>query len=233
MTLSEVLSLIDFSEIGNDVANNPKAVLKQDGVDAAKEGNLEALTWIAQMYAVGSPYINANPKLAFTICSYCVDNECDYSCNLLGDMYEVGCGVTKSISKAFEVWEKGAVLGSSTCMYKLAGKNRDRRAYHESHPLSKSEEMKWFVKAADKDYIPACITVGLEYIRGRDICPDCKIGVEYLRKAFKAGDTSFMDMLDNEIQIKSHEMMRGNEFCAKEYMILCEFKNEVDNYLEE
>jgi hypothetical protein len=97
----------------------------------------------------------------------------------LGWMYYEGLGVTKDAEKALNWFERAASLGSKEGAFYCGRSTASLGRYEEA--------IKWFHAAAKQEYGPALLWLGLMHVRGLGITANLEKGIDYLRRAVKAG----------------------------------------------
>lgn len=98
----------------------------------------------------------------------------DPACQVyVGWMLSEGIGVEKDVERAFGWFERAASLGSKEGMFYYGAYAQKFGNYDLG--------LKWFQQAAEQDYGPALLWLGIAYIRGLGVEVDLEKGLKYLR----------------------------------------------------
>ena len=101
----------------------------------------------------------------------------------IGLMYYQGNGVEKNIASAIRHWEKGATLGSASCMYVLG------QVYElEETMRDYTKSLKYYRSAADLGDSRAYVKLGIFANDGQGMERDIPRGFQYFKKARELGD---------------------------------------------
>lgn len=196
--LEQCLSLIDLGQLEKEIKTNPTTKFEEKDIYAIKNGELDVIIYVAELYAVGSEVITPNPKLALDICRLCIDAGYTDGYGLLADFYEKGLEVEKDYRLSLMTLLEGAKKGSPYCMVKLANRNQRHRTCLDGHNLiDKVEEFQWLYKAAELGYAPSYIPLGLRYESGCGTEESYDKAVLWYNKAKEAGIETSMDYLMN------------------------------------
>lgn len=208
--LEQCLSLIDLGQLEKEIKTNPDTKFEEKDIEAIKNGELDVIIYVAELYAVGSEVITPNPKLALDICRLCIDADYTDGYGLLADFYEKGLEVEKDYRLSLMTLLEGAKKGSPYCMVKLAKRNQRHRTCFDGHNLiDKEEEFQWLYKAAELGYAPSYIPLGLRYESGCGTEKSYDKAVLWYNKAKEAGIETSMDYLMDIWQQKWSE--KNNE----------------------
>ena len=131
--LEQCLSLIDLGQLEKEIKTNPTTKFEEKDIEAIKNGELDVIIYVAELYAVGSEVITPNPKLALEICRLCIDAGYTDGYGLLADFYEKGLEVEKDYRLSLMTLLEGAKKGSPYCMVKLANRNQKHRVCFDGH----------------------------------------------------------------------------------------------------
>lgn len=205
--LEQCLSLIDLGQLEKEIKTNPTTKFEEKDIEAIKNGELDVIIYVAELYAVGSEVITPNPKLALDICRLCVDAGYTDGYGLLADFYEKGLEVEKDYRLSLMILLEGAKKGSPYCMVKLANRNQRHRTCLDGHNLiDKVEEFQWLYKAAELGYAPSYIPLGLRYESGCGTEESYDKAVLWYNKAKEAGIEISMDYLMNLLPLMWSKM---------------------------
>lgn len=194
--LEQCLSLIDLGQLEKEIKTYPYTKYEEKDIEAIKNGELDVIIYVAELYAVGSEVITPNPKLALDICRLCIDADYTDGYGLLADFYEKGLEVEKDYRLSLMTLLEGAKKGSPYCMVKLAKRNQKHRTCFDGHNLiDKEEEFQWLYKAAELGYAPSYIPLGLRYESGSGTEQSYDKAVLWYNKAKEAGIETSMDYL--------------------------------------
>ena len=208
--LEQCLSLIDLGQLEKEIKTNPTTKFEEKDIEAIKNGELDVIIYVAELYAVGSEVITPNPKLALDICRLCIDAGYTDGYGLLADFYEKGLEVEKDYRLSLMTLLEGAKKGSTYCMVKLANRNQRHRVCLDGHNLiDEEEEFQWLYRAAELGYAPSYIPLGLRYQCGSGTEQSKDKAVYWYNKAKEVGiDTSMgylMDIWQQEWSEKNNE----------------------------
>ena len=194
--LEQCLSLIDLGQLEKEIKTNPDTKFEEKDIEAIKNGDLNVIIHVAELYATGSSVIAPNPQLAIQICKLCIDLGYIDGYGLLADFHEIGIGIEKDYHKSLTSLLEGAKKGSPYCMVKLAKRNqRHRTCFDGKSIIDKEEEFQWLYSAAELGYAPSYIPLGLRYQCGSGT-EQCKDKAEcWFKKAKEAGIETSMDYL--------------------------------------
>ena len=208
--LEQCLSLIDLGQLEKEIKTNPTTKFEEKDIYAIKNGELDVIIYVAELYAVGSEVITPNPKLALDICRLCIDAGYTDGYGLLADFYEKGLEVEKDYRLSLMTLLEGAKKGSTYCMVKLANRNQRHRVCLDGHNLiDKDEEFQWLCSAAELGYAPSYIPLGLRYQCGSGTKQSKDKAEFWFNKAKEAGIETSMDYLITFWQKKWRE--KNNE----------------------
>ena len=208
--LEQCLSLIDLGQLEKEIKTYPDTKFEEKDIEAIKNGELDVIIYVAELYAVGSEVITPNPKLALDICRFCIDADYTDGYGLLADFYEKGLEVEKDYRLSLMTLLEGAKKGSLYCMVKLAKRNQKHRTCFDGHNLiDKEEEFQWLYKAAELGYAPSYIPLGLRYESGCGTEKSYDKAVLWYNKTKEAGIETSMDYLMDIWQQKWSE--KNNE----------------------
>lgn len=208
--LEQCLSLIDLGQLEKEIKTNPDTKFEEKDIEAIKNGELDVIIYVAELYAVGSEVITPNPKLALDICRLCIDADYTDGYGLLADFYEKGLEVEKDYRLSLMTLLEGAKKGSPYCMVKLTKRNQRHRTCFDGHNLiDKEEEFQWLYKAEELGYAPSYIPLGLRYESGCGTEKSYDKAVLWYNKVKEAGIETSMDYLMDIWQQKWSE--KNNE----------------------
>lgn len=208
--LEQCLSLIDLGQLEKEIKTYPDTKFEEKDIEAIKNGELDVIIYVAELYAVGSEVITPNPKLALDICRFCIDADYTDGYGLLADFYEKGLEVEKDYRLSLMTLLEGAKKGSPYYMVKLAKRNQRHRTCFDGHNLiDKEEEFQWLYKAAELGYPPSYIPLGLRYESGCGTEKSYDKAVLWYNKTKEAGIETSMDYLMDIWQQKWSE--KNNE----------------------
>ena len=208
--LEQCLSLIDLGQLEKEIKTYPYTKFEEKDIEAIKNGELDVIIYVAELYAVGSEVITPNPKLALDICRLCIDADYTDGYGLLADFYEKGLEVEKDYRLSLMTLLEGAKKGSPYCMVKLAKRNQKHRTCFDGHNLiDKEEEFQWLYKAEELGYAPSYIPLGLRYQCGSGTKQSKDKAEFWFNKAKEAGIETSMDYLMDIWQQKWSE--KNNE----------------------
>ena len=112
--LKELISLIDLVQLEKEIRLNPQTKFESMDIESVKNGDLNVIIHVAELYSTGSSVIAPNPQLAIQICKLCIDLGYIDGYGLLGDFYEYGVGVEKDYHLSLTTLLEGAKKGSPT-----------------------------------------------------------------------------------------------------------------------
>ena len=208
--LEQCLSLIDLGQLEKEIKTNPDTKFEEKDIEAIKNGDLNVIIHVAELYATGSSVIAPNPQLAIQICKLCIDLGYIDGYGLLADFHEIGIGIEKDYHKSLTSLLEGAKKGSPYCMVKLAKRNqRHRTCFDGKSIIDEEEEFQWLYKAAELGYAPSYIPLGLRYESGCGTEKSNDKAVLWYNKAKEAGIETSMDYLMDIWQQKWSE--KNNE----------------------
>ena len=208
--LEQCLSLIDLGQLEKEIKTNPDTKFEEKDIEAIKNGDLNVIIHVAELYATGSSVIAPNPQLAIQICKLCIDLGYIDGYGLLADFHEIGIGIEKDYHKSLTSLLEGAKKGSPYCMVKLAKRNqRHRTCFDGKSIIDKEEEFQWLYKAAELGYAPSYIPLGLRYESGCGTEKSNDKAVLWYNKVKEAGIETSMDYLMDIWQQKWSE--KNNE----------------------
>ena len=133
--LEQYLSLIDLGQLEKEIKTNPDTKFEEKDIEAIKNGDLNVIIHVAELYATGSSVIAPNPQLAIQICKLCIDLGYIDGYGLLADFHEIGIGIEKDYHKSLTSLLEGAKKGSPYCMLKLVRRNQNHRVCFDGHNL--------------------------------------------------------------------------------------------------
>lgn len=194
--LEQCLSLIDLGQLEKEIKTNPTTKFEEKDIEAIKNGELDVIIYVAELYAFGSEVITPNPKLALEICRLCIDAGYTDGYGLLADFYEKGLEVEKDYRLSLMTLLEGAKKGSTYCMVKLVSRNQRHRVCFDGHELiDKEEEFQWLYRAAELGYAPSFIPLGLRYQCGTGTEKSKEKAAFWFYKAEEAGIENSRDYL--------------------------------------
>ena len=194
--LEQCLSLIDLGQLEKEIKTNPDTKFEEKDIEAIKNGDLNVIIHVAELYATGSSVIHPNPQLAIQICKLCIDLGYIDGYGLLGDFYEYGVGVEKDYHLSLTTLLEGAKKGSPYCMVKLANRNQKHRICFDGKSIiDEEEEFQWLYSAAELGYAPSFIPLGLRYQCGTGTEKNKEKAAFWFYKAEEAGIETSRDYL--------------------------------------
>ena len=110
-TIENLISLIDMTQLKNEIKCNPETKFREEDIDAIKRGDLDVILHVVELYAIGSDKITPNPNLALKMCKLCIDLGSANGYGLLADFYENGIGVEKDYHLSLMTLLEGAKKG--------------------------------------------------------------------------------------------------------------------------
>lgn len=194
--LKKLISLIDLVQLEKEIRLNPQTKFESMDIESVKNGDLNVIIHVAELYAIGSSVIHPNPQLAIQICKLCIDLGYIDGSGLLGDFYEYGVGVEKDYHLSLTTLLEGAKKGSPYCMVKLANRNQKHRICFDGKSIiDEEEEFHWLNRAAELGYAPSYIPLGLRYQCGSGTEQSKDKAEFWYNKAKDAGIETSMDYL--------------------------------------
>ena len=210
--LEQCLSLIDLGQLEKEIKTNPTTKFEEKDIKAIKNGELDVIIYVAELYAVASEVITPNPKLALEICRLCIDAGYTDGYGLLADFYEKGLEVEKDYRLSLMTLLEGAKKGSPYCMVKLANRNQKHRICFDGKSIiDEEEEFQWLYSAAELGYAPSYIPLGLRYQCGSGTEQSKDKAEFWFDKAKEAGIETSMDYLIHLWQETWSEKYNGNK----------------------
>ena len=194
--LKKLISMIELVQLEKEIRLNPQTKFKSMDIESVKNGDLNVIIHVAELYATGSSVIAPNPQLAIQICKLCIDLGYIDGYGLLADFHEFGIGIEKDYHHSLTSLLEGAKKDSPYCMVKLANRNQKHRiCFDGMRIIDEEEEFQWLYNAAELGYAPSYIPLGLRY--------QCGSGTEqrkdkaefWYNKAKEAGIETSMDYL--------------------------------------
>lgn len=208
--LKKLISMIELVQLEKEIRLNPQTKFESKDTESVKNGDLNVIIHVAELYAIGSSVIHPNPQLAIQICKLCIDLGYIDGYGLLGDFYEYGVGVEKDYHLSLTTLLEGAKKGSPYCMVKLANRNQKHRICFEGKSIiDEEEEFQWLYSAAELGYAPSFIPLGLRYQCGTGTEQSKDKAAFWYNKAKDAGIETSMDYLMDIWQQKWSE--KNNE----------------------
>ena len=194
--LKKLISMIELVQLEKEIRLNPQTKFESKDTESIKNGDLNVIIHVAELYAIGSSVIHPNPQLAIQICKLCIDLGYIDGYGLLGDFYEYGVGVEKDYHLSLTTLLEGAKKGSTYCMVKLVSRNQRHRVCFDGHKLiDKEEEFQWLYRAAELGYAPSFIPLGLRYQCGTGTEKSKEKAAFWFYKAEEAGIETSRDYL--------------------------------------
>ena len=210
--LKKLISLIDLVQLEKEIRLNPQTKFESKDTESIKNGDLNVIIHVAELYATGSSVIAPNPQLAIQICKLCIDLGNIDGYGLLADFHEIGIGIEKDYHKSLTSLLEGAKKGSPYCMVKLAKRNqRHRTCFDGKSIIDKEEDFQWLYKAAELGYAPSYIPLGLRYQCGSGTEQSKDKAEFWFDKAKEAGIETSMDYLIHLWQETWSEKYNGNK----------------------
>ena len=196
--LKKLISMIELVQLEKEIRLNPQTKFESMDIESVKNGDLNVIIHVAELYATGSSVIAPNPQLAIQICKLCIDLGNIDGYGLLADFHEIGIGIEKDYHKSLTSLLEGAKKGSPYCMVKLENRNqRHRTCFDGKSIIDKEEDFQWLYKAAELGYAPSYIPLGLRYESGCGTEKSYDKAVLWYNKAKEAGIETSMDYLMN------------------------------------
>ena len=210
--LKELISLIDLVQLEKEIKQNSQTKFESIDIESVKNGDLNVIMHVAELYATGSSVIAPNPQLAIQICKLCIDLGYIDGYGLLGDFYEYGVGVEKDYHLSLTTLLEGAKKGSPYCMVKLANRNQKHRICFDGKSIiDEEEEFQWLYSAAASGHAPSFIPLGLRYQCGSGTEQSKDKAEFWFDKAKEAGIETSMDYLIHLWQETWSEKYNGNK----------------------
>lgn len=210
--LEQCLSLIDLGQLEKEIKTNPDTKFEEKDIDAIKNGELDVIIFVAELYAKVSSVTSPNPQLAIEICKLCINLGYIDGYGLFADFYEYGVAVQKDYHLSLTTLLEGAKKGSPYCMVKLANRNQRHRVCFDGHNLiDEEEEFQWLYKAAELGYAPSYIPLGLRYQCGSGTEQSKDKAEFWFNKAKEVGIETSMDYLIHLWQETWSEKYNGNK----------------------
>ena len=148
--LKELISLIDLVQLEKEIKQNSQTKFESIDIESVKNGDLNVIIHVAELYATGSSVIAPNPQLAIQICKLCIALGHIDGYGLLADFHEIGIGIEKDYHHSLTSLLEGAKKGSPYCMVKLANRNQKHRiCFDGKRIIDEEEEFQWLYKAAE------------------------------------------------------------------------------------
>lgn len=199
-----------MGQLEKEIKTYPDTKFEEKDIETIKNGELDVIIYVAELYAVGSEVITPNPKLALDIYRLCIDAGYTDGYGLLADFYEKGLEVEKDYRLSLMTLLEGAKKDSPYCMVKLANRNqRHRICFDGKSIIDEEEEFQWSYRAAELGYAPSYIPLGLGYQCGCGTEKSYDKAVLWYNKAKEAGIETSMDYLMDIWQQKWSE--KNNE----------------------
>ena len=162
--LKKLISMIELVQLEKEIRLNPQTKFESKDTESIKNGDLNVIIHVAELYATGSSVIAPNPQLAIQISKLCIDLGNIDGYGLLADFHEIGIGIEKDYDHSLTTLLEGAMKGSTYCMVKLVSRNQRHRVCFDGHKLiDKEEEFQLLYRAAELGYAPSFIPLGLRY----------------------------------------------------------------------
>ena len=156
--------MIELVQLEKEIRLNPQTKFESKDTESIKNGDLNVIIHVAELYAIGSSVIHPNPQLAIQICKLCIDLGNIDGYGLLADFHEIGIGIEKDYDHSLTTLLEGAMKGSPYCMVKLANRNQKHRiCFDGTSIIDEEEEFHWLNRAAELGYAPSYIPLGLRY----------------------------------------------------------------------
>ena len=188
--------MIELVQLEKEIRLNPQTKFESKDTESIKNGDLNVIIHVAELYAIGSSVIYPNPQLAIQICKLCIDLGYIDGYGLLGDFYEYGVGVEKDYHLSLTTLLEGAKKGSPYCMVKLANRNQKHRICFDGKSINdEEEEFQWLYSAAELGYAPSFIPLGLRYQCGTGTEKSKEKAAFWFYKAEEAGIENSRDYL--------------------------------------
>ena len=195
-TIENLISLIDMTQLKNEIKCNPETKFREEDIDAIKRGDLDVILHVVELYAIGSDKITPNPNLALKMCKLCIDLGSANGYGLLADFYENGIGVEKDYHLSLMTLLEGAKKGSPLCMVRLANRNQRHRIRFDGYNIfGVEEECRWLKQAAELNYPLSYIPLGLRYQSGIGVEQNRDEAILWYNRAKEAGIETAMDYI--------------------------------------
>ncbi len=152
----------------------------------AEQGDAEAQFLVAAEYLK----TNTNPAEALRLLESAAAKKYAPALSQLGVMYSGGIGVTKDEQKGFELKLQAAELGDKIAMYNVGFD-------YEFRQKNRTEALKWYLRAAEKNVHAALYALGVWYLGGIEVEKNEAKTVEFLNKASEAGSADAQYLLGN------------------------------------
>lgn len=130
-------------------------------------------------------YIIENEDIS-EVLSYRADQGDLSAMNLLGTKYEYAEGVPQDLGKAFEWYEKAAMLGHAEAQFNLAG----LYYWGDGRPRDLHKAHEWYEKAAMQGHAEAQFNLATMYDWGRGMPRDPVKAKEWYERSCKSGMTA-------------------------------------------
>lgn len=206
--LKKLISLIDLVQLEKEIKQNSQTKFESIDIESVKNGDLNVIIHVAELYATGSSVIAPNPQTAIQICKLCIELGYIDGYSLLADFHEIG--IEKDYHKSLTSLLEGAKKGSPYCMVKLANRNQKHRICLDGKSIiDEEEEFQWLYRAAELGYALSYIPLGLRYQCGSGTEQSKDKAVYWYNKAKEAGIETSMDYLMDIWQQKWSE--KNNE----------------------
>ena len=194
--LKKLISMIELVQLEKEIRLNPQTKFESKDTESIKNGDLNVIIHVAELYATGSSVIVPNPQLAIQICKLCIALGHIDGYGLLADFHEIGIGIEKDYDHSLTTLLEGAMKGSTYCMVKLVSRNQRHRVCFDGHKLiDKEEEFQWLYRAAELGYAPSFIPLGLRYQCGTGTEKSKEKAAFWFYKAEEAGIETSRDYL--------------------------------------
>ena len=208
----KLISMIDLVQLEKEIRLNPQTKFESIDIESVKNGDLNVIIHVAELYATGSSVIAPNPQLAIQICKLCIDLGYIDGYGLLADFHEIGIGIEKDYHHSLTSLLEGAKKGSPYCMVKLANRNQKHRICFDGKSIiDEEEEFQWLYSAAELGYAPSYIPLGLRYQCGSGTEQSKDKAEFWFDKAKEAGIETSMDYLIHLWQETWSEKYNGNK----------------------
>ena len=188
--------MIELVQLEKEIRHNPQTKFESKDTESIKNGDLNVIIHVAELYSTGSSVIAPNPQLAIQICKLCIDLGYIDGYGLLADFHEIGIGIEKDYDHSLTTLLEGAMKGSPYCMVKLANRNQKHRiCFDGTSIIDEEEEFHWLNRAAELGYAPSYIPLGLRYQCGSGTEQSKDKAEFWYNKAKEAGIETSMDYL--------------------------------------
>lgn len=188
--------MIELVQLEKEIRLNPQTKFESKDTESIKNGDLNVIIHVAELYAIGSSVIHPNPQLAIQICKLCIDLGNIDGYGLLADFHEIGIGIEKDYDHSLTTLLEGAMKGSPYCMVKLANRNQKHRiCFDGTSIIDEEEEFHWLNRAAELGYAPSYIPLGLRYQCGTGTEKSKEKAAFWFYKAEEAGIETSRDYL--------------------------------------